>query len=227
MALAELPSIAASDHAQRESFSKEQLLVVVQPLGHRSIDAEAENLAPRTPSLMFHVKHPLHERGAMVPSIERADDDEPIRILAPRTALNPVDAGDGVVDDLPLEGVHRLELLLLAGRQRSLGRFACAFFKPGGSPLAVVLDIDEHPDTLIEATPDDVAGQFLNRIERLSVLADQQGQILRRPFEDVDIEPFTLLGRLRDRVDVHLAEEFLDEVRNRVSLFLEVDVVRR
>src|SRR6478672_7631458 len=117
---------------------------------------------------MFHVKHP-YGTGATVPSIERADHDEPIRILAPRTALDPFDPGDGVVDDLPFEGVHRLELLLLAGRQGSLGRFACVFLQPGGSPLPVVLDVDEHPDTFIEAPPDDVAGEFLDRIERLSV----------------------------------------------------------
>ena len=52
------------------------------------------------------------------------------------------------------------------------------------------------------------------------MLADEECEIIGRAFEDVDVIPVPLDGRLRDGVEVHESEELLDEVRNRVCLLL-------
>ena len=84
------------------------------------------------PTLMFHVKHARSptqgivsrrargvasaftgEPGRLLDS-EWADHDVPSGLLATRGGLDTFDVGDGVVDELALVGVHRVEFLLAA-----------------------------------------------------------------------------------------------------------------
>src|SRR5439155_16779426 len=91
--LVEVLSIRASNHPEGKRLLEEKPLVGVQSLGGCGVDLQAEQVAPPTPSLMFHVKHPprteVAEAGS---SIEWADHHEPIRILTTGSALNAFDA---------------------------------------------------------------------------------------------------------------------------------------
>src|SRR5947199_5073184 len=125
MAFTQLPAICPSDHAKRERLLHQEVLIAVQPLGSRGIDVEVEQIGPPTPSLMFHVKHPppIPRTAGGLRSFVGADDDEPVGILTPGAALYPLDARHGVVNDLPFESIHGLQLLLLTRGQRPLCRF--------------------------------------------------------------------------------------------------------
>ena len=53
---------------------------------------------------------------------------------------------------------------------------------------------------------------------------DQQRHVVLVVPEDVDVHVVVMKVRLGHRVDAHLAQELLDEVRRRVRLFLEVSM---
>src|SRR6266513_408485 len=114
---------------------------------------------------MFHVKHPLRNgrrfrqsSGLMTTNRFGSSPREPLW-----TPSMPVTAS-----------------WMIFRSRASIGSSSCSwpvasarsFLKPAGPALPVILDVDEDPDTLIEAPSNDVAGEFLDRIERLAVLAD-------------------------------------------------------
>src|SRR5579872_2539721 len=138
----------------------------------------------------------------------RGDDHPAVGVLSLAKAGNSPDLTNRVVNDLALEGIHRLELYL-ALVECPGGHLPGPFLKRLLPALPVPLHIERDPHPGPQLALDGTAQQLLDGVERLPVVADQQRRLLAL---HGDVHPPIPDLRAGIPVDVHRLEQPLDEV---------------
>src|SRR5579875_2018423 len=109
-----------------------------------------------------------------------SDHDVAARLDAFGGGLDPFDRVDGVVDDLPVRGRHRLERLRLARLEDLGGRPSGEGGERRSSTRPETCDVDGYPRrSLLAATPlEDGPSQLLQRVEGRATWADEQPEVV-------------------------------------------------
>src|SRR6476620_2596032 len=133
---------------------------------------------------VFHVKHPPNIRGRNTPTLPTnyldvtlisvgEDDDAPRRFRTLALAVHTLHRGDGVVNDLALEGRHRRQLFALTGLQHPLSHLVPEGGQLVASASAPLGDVEHQPAALTRLLMHGQPGQLLKRVEHLALAADQ------------------------------------------------------
>src|SRR5688500_17611113 len=111
--------------------------------------------------------------------VPREDHDEPIRL---RPLARRLDLGivlELLVDDLPLDRGHRLELDPLPRGRGLLGHSQRERVERGLAAVAVAGRVDHDRHALVIAAPkEDRVREVLDRVDRLAVAADQHPEVV-------------------------------------------------
>ena len=98
----------------------------------------------------------------------------PLPVRFPHQRLDAFHLVEGVVHDLAIGRVHRLERALLAVGQGLLGHLHGELAEGVGPHLPVTTDIDLDPNAARSGPLGRDPGQFLDRLEGAALGADQQ-----------------------------------------------------
>src|SRR5437870_3347727 len=102
------------------------------------------------------------------------DHHTPFRVLPLAGRFDAAQGRHGVVHDLPLEGIHRLEAFRTPRPLHPPGDPLRTRGELRAPALSIVLDVHDHPASALEPALDGPADQLLQGIQRLAVPADQQ-----------------------------------------------------
>src|SRR4051794_2960632 len=155
-------------------------------------------------------------------SVNRLDDHTTSRLDAFGLASEP-GLRDHVVHDLPLEGVHRLEPHGLTGPLDLGDGPGCDVLQRPSAAGTIAGDVEHEAATLAGPRLYGEAGQLLQRLQDLSVGADQLAQLtVRTPLaEDRDRGAAVLHVDVDVSVEVSDVEQLLEVVGRHLALLLE------
>src|SRR4051794_8874774 len=155
-------------------------------------------------------------------SVNRLDDHTTSRLDAFGLASEP-GLRDHVVHDLPLEGVHRLEPHGLTGPPDLGDGPGCDVLQRPSAAGTIAGDVEHEAATLAGPRLYGEAGQLLQRLQDLSVGADQLAQLtVRTPLaEDRDRGAPVLHVDVDVSVEVSDVEQLLEVVGRHLALLLE------
>src|SRR5438034_3164739 len=133
---------------------------------------------PRWQSTRASPKRRRASARAAGPSTGRANDHVAVGLRALATSLDPVELLEAHMHGLPLDGRHRLELDCRMGRDCLLGATHRQRLESCAAPFPVPGRIDDDILAVVRArAPDDRIREVLDRVDRLTVLADQEPEI--------------------------------------------------
>src|SRR6266508_661247 len=108
------------------------------------------------------------------------DDDVAVRLGAFAGRLHVLPLLEIDVDDLALDGRHRLERDVLARRACFAGSTIGELLQRGSPAVAVAGCIHDHALAVLVTPPHDRVGEVLDGVDRLTVLADHETEIRTR-----------------------------------------------
>jgi hypothetical protein len=113
-----------------------------------------------------------------------------------------------LVDDLALEGAHRLELDRATIVYRGLGSLVSSGFQRYCAPFAIAGRVDDDPQWRSAATKRYAVCEVLDRVDRLAVVPDQQPEVLA---DELRVDPVCLFPDIDRRLDSDAGRDPLEQ----------------
>src|SRR5579884_2102123 len=178
-------------------------------LGAKASPQDAFAPTPRRP------QNP-QRRGPATPTApnllnQRRDDQPPIGLLPLAVGLDVVAALEVFVHDLALERAHRLELNRPAIVDRGLGSLVSRRSQRHRPALAITGGVDHDSQRSSAAAERDSIREVLDRVDRLSMMPDQQPEVLA---DELGADPVGLLLNIDARLDADSGRDPLEQLAN-------------